>query len=202
MKTFSKIAGGIAFLFVICARLSAEPMHPGQIDFGPFMPASGGEFVEINLSSTLISLAARLVDKSEPEVAQLLSGLKLVRANVIGLNDENRADIEKRSQKIRKELDSKGWERVVTAQKPEQDVAIYLKTQDKDTIQGIVILVSEPKKQAVFINIVGDVKPEQLTLLGERLHIDPLKNVGRSTQKQSDKGEAKEDDSNGHDSTK
>jgi len=106
--------------------------------------------------------------------------------NVIGLNDDNRADIEKRTQRIRKELDSKGWERVVIAQQDDQDVAVYLKTRDKDTVQGIVVLVTEGKQQAVFVNIVGDIKPEQLALLGDRLHIDPLKKVGDKKDKAED----------------
>jgi len=102
---------------------------------------------------------------------------------VIGLDDENRAEIEKRTQHIRKELDSKGWERVVTAQKKDEDVGVYLKTHGKDTVQGVVILVTEGKREAVFINIVGDIKPGQLALLGEKLHIDPLKKAARATEK-------------------
>jgi len=92
-------------------------------------PGQGGEFVEVNLSSSLINMASKFLEKQEPDVAQLLGGLKLVRVTVIGLNEENREDLEKRSQKIAKDLDAKGWERIVTAQKDAQDVAIYLKTQ-------------------------------------------------------------------------
>ena len=188
MKRFIPSAIGISILStVVSVGLCAEALPPGQIDFGKFSPpGSGGEYVEVNLSSSLIGLGARFVEKSEPEVARLLNGLKLVRVNVIGLNDDNRADIEKRTQRIRKELDSKGWERVVIAQKDEQDVAVYLKTRDKETVQGVVVLVTEANKEAVFVNIVGDIKPEQLALLGDRLHIDPLKKIGNATDKDED----------------
>ena len=116
-------------------------------------------------------------------MARLLGGLQLVRVTVIGLNDENRGDLEKRTQKIRKDLDSKGWERIVTAQKDDQDVGVYLRTHGKDSVQGVVVTVMEGKKQAVFVNVVGDIKPEQLSMLGEKLHIDPLKKAGRATEK-------------------
>src|SRR5437867_9795431 len=185
MKRYLPFAVGMSILsLVVSAGVCAESLPPGQVDFGKFSPpGSGGEFVEVNLSSSLISLAARLVEKEEPDVAHLLKDIQLVRVNVIGLNDENRGELEKRTQKIRKELDTKGWERIVTAQKDDQDVGVYLKTRNKDAVQGVVVLVMEGKKQAVFVNIVGDIKPEQLSLLGEKLHIDPLKKAGRAVEK-------------------
>jgi Na+-translocating ferredoxin:NAD+ oxidoreductase RnfG subunit len=196
MKYLKPITAGIsAFIIIASVGLQAETLPPGQVDFGKFSPpGAGGEFVEVNLSSSLISLAARFLEKDEPEVARLLNSVQLVHVNVIGLNDENRTDIEKRAQKMRKELDSKGWERVVTAQKDDQDVGIYLKTKGKDTVQGVVVLVTEANREAVFVNIVGDIKPEQLALLGDRLHIDPLKQIGHATQKaeESEKSEKSE----------
>src|SRR5438552_1403113 len=172
MKSLMPLTVGIAILSsVVGTGLRAESLPPGQVDFGKFSASgSGREFVEVNLSSSLISLAARFVEKEEPEVARLLNSVQLVRVNVIGLDDENRAELEKRTQKIRKELEGKGWERIVTAQKQDQDVGVYLKTQGKDTVQGIVVLVTEGNRQAVFVNIVGDSKPEQLALLGEKWH--------------------------------
>jgi hypothetical protein len=40
----------------------------------------------------------------------------------------------------------------------------------------------EGNHQAVFVNIVGDIKPEQIAMIGERLHIDPLKKIAEETQ--------------------
>jgi hypothetical protein len=162
--------------------LKAENLPAGQVDFGKFVPPSNGaEFVEVNLTSSLISLAAQLVEKEDAEVGRLLKSLQSVRVTAIGLNDDNRADLKKRAQKIREELDSKGWERIVTAQKEEQSVGVYLKSRNKDTVEGIVVLATEGNRKAVFVNIVGDIKPEQIARLGEKLHIDPLKKVGEAT---------------------
>jgi len=161
---------------------------PGQVDFGSFSPPKGdGEFVEVNVPTGLITMASKLVEKDEPEVAKILNGLKLVRVNVIGLDDENRAELQKRAQKIRKDLSGKGWERIVTAQQKDQDVSVYLKIDDKGAIQGLAAVVLADKDQAVFANIVGEIRPEQLALLGEKLHIDPLKEIGNSAQKHDDK---------------
>ena len=38
--------------------------------------------------------------------------------------------------------------------------------------------VMDGTKQAVFVNVVGNIKPEQLALIGDRLNIEPLKKLG------------------------
>ena len=194
MKRYLPFAVRISILSLAASTgFSAESLAPGQVDFGKFSPpGAGGTYVEVNLSNSLIGLAARFIEKEEPEVAHLLKDIQLVRVNVIGLNDDNRDELEKRTQKIRRELDSKGWEHVVTAQKDAQDVGVYLKTRNKDTIQGVVVLVKDGKEAAVFVNIVGDIKPEQLAMLGEKLHIDPLKKAGDAIEKKDEKAEKNE----------
>ena len=179
--------GTVGAAVVSCFLLthaSAEGLPPGQVDFGAFSPPeAGGQFVEVTLPGSLISMAARLVEKQQPEVAQLLGGLHLVHVNVIGLDDSNRQEMEKRTERIRRELDSKGWERIVAVHQQEQTVSVYLKTANKDSVQGLVVMVVDAQKQAVLVNVVGDIRPDQLALLGERLHIDPLKEAGRAAQK-------------------
>lgn len=176
------IACVLGTAFLTCALMPnafGDVTPPGQVDFGQFTaPANGAQFVEVNLTPNLIALASKLVEKDEPDVAQVLKGLQCVRVNVIGLNEQNRSDVESRIQTVRKDLETKGWERIVTVQEKAQDVGVYLKSQNKDTVQGVVVVVLDGKNQAVFINVVGDIKPEQLAMLGEKLHIDPLKKIG------------------------
>src|SRR3954469_1760608 len=100
MKNWMPLAIGTATLcLTLSTNVRAEELQPGQVDFGAFSPAKeGGEFVEGNVPSGLISLAASLVEKQEPDVAKLLAGLKMVHVNVIGLSEDNRAEIQKRAQ--------------------------------------------------------------------------------------------------------
>ena len=184
MKRLLPLVLATATLLTTNSALNAADLLPGQIDFGSFSPSkNGGEFVEVNLPSNLISLATRLVEKDEPEVAQILNGIKLVRVNVMSLGEDNRSDIEKRAQKIRKDLNASGWERIVVAQQKDQDVAVYLKMTDKGAVQGLTAVVIDGKEHAVFVNVVGDIKPEQLALLGDKLHLDPLKKIGLASEK-------------------
>jgi len=191
-RSITIVLGTALFASLFALNTSAENLPSGQVDFGAFTPpGGGGQFVEVNLTSSLISMAARFVEKQEPDLGQLLGGLQLVHVNVIGLDDENRGELEKRTDKIRKELDSKGWERIVMARQEQQNVSVYLKTHNKDTVEGLVVMAMDGEKHAVFVNIVGNIKPEQLSLLGDRLHIDPLKKIGKMTEKIGDKAEEK-----------
>ena len=136
----------------------------------------------MRVGSNLISMVTKLAGKEEPEVAEVLGGLKEVRVNVIGVNDENRSDLEARVKAIRGQLDAQGWEQVVTAQKGSDDVGVYIRTRGSDAVQGVVVMVME-KKQAVFVNVVGDLKPEKLGMIGERFNIEPLKKLGGAVKK-------------------
>ncbi|MGH7972656.1 MAG: DUF4252 domain-containing protein, partial [Limisphaerales bacterium] len=157
MKYLMPITLGTGILIAgISLHAAAENLPPGQVDFGSFAPsASGGEFVEVNVTSSLISLAARFIDKDQPDIAKLLKGLQLVHVNVIGVTDENRGELENKAKEIRKQLDGNGWERVVLAQQQDQNVGVYLKTQNKEVVQGLVVTVMDGNKQAVFVNVVG-----------------------------------------------
>jgi hypothetical protein len=181
---------------VAAALLAIAAAHPmsvqaaeasaGAIDFGTFTPPGGGkEFVEVNIRGDLLSMAARLAEKAEPQVAEMLRGIRSVRVNVVGIDSSNRADLEKRIQSIRGQLDTQGWERIVTAQKADEDVAVYLKTRGDQAVEGVVVTVLSPQKEAVFVNVVGNIQVEKLAALGERFGIDPLKEAGLSVKKEA-----------------
>ena len=170
--TIAVLVAGVGF------NVLADP-PPGQVDFGKIAPVPGGEFVEIQIKSNLLSLAAQVVEKQDPDAARLLRSVQLVHVNVVGLTDENRTEMEKRVRQIRHDLDAQGWEHnVVVQEKDGQDVGIYTKTRGGEALAGLAITVIEPKNEVVLINIVGDIRPEQVAALGEKLDIKPLKDVG------------------------
>ncbi|HKI70430.1 MAG TPA: DUF4252 domain-containing protein [Verrucomicrobiae bacterium] len=157
----------------------------GEVDFGQLAkPGNGGDYVEINVTHNLAALAAQLVEKQQPEAAKILRNVERVHVNVVGVTDENRAKLKKRIHEIRSRIHQQGWESVVTVQKQSgEDVGIYVKTRGDEAVEGIVITVFDGKKDAVLVNVVGNIKPGQLSALGEALHIDPLKKLGEKFKK-------------------
>jgi len=171
--TLAAFAAGVGF------NVLAGP-SPGQFDFGKFTPPDGGgEFVEIQIQSNLLSLASQTVEQQAPEVAKLLRNVELIRVNVIGLTDANRADTVNRVRQIRHDLEARGWDKNVTVQdKNGEDVGIYTKTRGGEALAGLTITVIEPKGEVVLVNIVGDIRPEQVAVLGDKLDLKPLKEIG------------------------
>ena len=176
------LAVGVGF------NVLAGPL-PGQVDFGKFTPpGDGGQFVEVQVNSNLLSLAAQVVEKQQPDAAKLLRSVQLVHVNVVGLTDGNRAELEKRVRQIRHDLDAQGWDHNVSVQgKDGQDVGIYTKTRGGEALAGLAITVIQPREQVVLINIVGDIRPEQVAALGDKLDIKPLKDVGAALKKAAPK---------------
>jgi hypothetical protein len=184
----NKVAVGLIACVVTAGVINpawAAKRAGGKVEFGEFTPPkSGGDFVEVNIGTALFAMAAKLVEKQEPEASKLLASIESVRVNVVGVDDGNRDSLQTRAKELKGTLQKDGWENIVTAQQKGQDVNVYLKMNGGEAVQGLTVVVFEEGKQAVFVNVVGDIRPEQLVMLGERMHVDVLKKVGQAVEKQ------------------
>lgn len=166
-----------ALLSLACVTSTSAADEPGYVDFGKFAAGPDSKFVEVNIQSGLLKFAAKLAASHEPDAAELLKNIRHVRVNVVGLDDTNKASTLARMESIRADLEKKGWEKIVTVHEPKasgsDDVVVFMKSTD-DTIHGIVVTVIESKGNAVFVNVVGNIRAEDLAKLGEKLDIKPL----------------------------
>jgi CMP-2-keto-3-deoxyoctulosonic acid synthetase len=184
MKTLLYRSLAPALLAATLALNAHAASSIGQVDFGQFSaPGKGEEFVEVRLQSNLLAMAAQLVSKSEPDAAKLLNSVEAVRVNVLGLTSENREELTKRVRKIRDDLSTRGWEQNVNVQgKKGEDVGIFTKTRGTEALAGVVVTVIDDE-HVVLVNVVGDIKPDQVAALGESLKIPHLKEVGEAIKK-------------------
>jgi hypothetical protein len=183
-STLRRFLAGAAGVTLLTVALQAADAPAGAVDFGKFNPpGDGGEFVEVNIKGNLLAMAARLIAREEPDIAELVRGIQGIRVNVVGLDASNRGDIKQRMERIRSELTAQGWDRIVTAQTGKEDVGVYLKTRGDEAVEGVTVTVLEGDQQAVFVNVIGDIRPEKLAELGERLGIEPLKEAGLKVKK-------------------
>jgi hypothetical protein len=168
------------FASLALAAVLAVPAWAGEagyVDFGKLKAPARGEFVEVNVGKALLKFAGVVVRCENPEAADLIAGISRVRVNVVGMDDSNRTATTERIAAVRADLARDGWEQIVSAQSEKQeDVAIHVKQRDGEVIEGLVITVIDGrKKEAVFVNVVGRIKAEQLAVVGEHLKIPQLR---------------------------
>ncbi len=191
-RTAPAVAAALSVWIALPVAADSSPAQSISVDLGTWTPPKkGGEFVEVNLRDNLLGMAARLAAKDQPEVAELLGGIRSVRVHVIGLDDSNRSANTDHVHALRKSLDAAGWERVVSVSEADQEVAVHVRTQGSEVVQGIVVTVLESKHQAVVVHVSGDIRPEKLATLGERFGIEPLKHLPIPAKKQDDSGASK-----------
>jgi len=161
------------------ASLAASDPGSGYVDFGKIAPSGEGKFVEVDLPEGLIKFAAKFASKEEPQAAEVLNNLKHVRVNVVELGDANRDEVVGRVQKLRQELVAQGWSQVVNVREQPKgdDVQIFAKMRGEEALEGMVVTVVSGGQQVVLVNIVGDIKPDQIATLAERFNIEPLKKI-------------------------
>ena len=177
--SFRSLFSVTALTAVLATRaFAADSASAGYVDFGKFLPADGsGKYVEINIKENLLGFAAALAKSQEPDVAKLIGGLKLIRVNVVGVDEKNRGDVATRIGKVRTDLEAQGWERTVTVRDNGDDVAIFVKSGKGNVIDGVVVTVLGHDHEAVFVNIVGNIDPEQIATIAAKFDIPQLKDL-------------------------
>lgn len=172
-------AGTAASLTLFAAELPS-----GYVDFGKLVPSADAEqFVEVHIQGNLLKMAAKLAKSHEPDVAELIGRLEHVRVNVVGLGEDNRSQVRDRVASVRKDLEGRGWEKVVTVQEKNEDISVFLKARGADVVEGVMVTVISGDREAVFVNVVGEVDIEKLGQIGERLNLPPLQKLGGMLEK-------------------
>lgn len=173
-STFQKLTAGVVIAGIFTASLfAASPA--GYVDFGSFEASPDKEYVEVDINKALLKLAATFAKNEDPEIAEILGNLEHVHVNVVGMDDSNRESATDRIETLRARLETEGWARIITVREAKGDnVAVFLKQANDESIQGVVVTVIGGDGEAVLVNVVGDVQLDQIARLGERLNIDPL----------------------------
>ena len=171
-----------AALCVFAAAAQAQTQPVGYVDFGKLADSADGDSVEVNIKGTLLAFASKIAEKSEPKAAELLKNLHQVRVNVLKLSEKNRDQITERAKSIRAQLNTDKWDQVVSVQEKNEDVGVFVKMSE-EAIQGLVVTVIEGGKEAVFVNIVGNIRADQLAEVADQLNIEPLKKLSGKLKK-------------------
>jgi hypothetical protein len=193
MKNLHRLLLATGLAALLSASVHAVDSEPGYIDMGQLVPSAKGEYVEINLSPSLLKFAAKIASKQEPAAAALIGNLKRVRVNVVSLDDGNRKGTIEQMDNIRRKLESQGWTQMVNVREKNggDNVNVHVKQASEDVIEGLVVTVIDKKGEAVFVNIVGNISADQISEVATALNIDPLKKIHVKMKNRTEKDEEK-----------
>jgi Skp family chaperone for outer membrane proteins len=182
MKTLIKSA---ALFFLAFTILSAQhkdySSEPGYIDFGNLAEAeSGDRVVEVFLESNLLRIVSKISEKEDPEVAKLIGGLKLIKANVLEVTTENEKMLHDKAKAIETQLKNKNWDMLVRVRDRHEYVNVYLKSSSDGSIVGLVVTAID-NGEASFVNIVGNIDLNTIGKLSRKFDIPALDKINNGT---------------------
>ena len=173
-------------LFVSVLLLWIPPIHSqdtgyqqyaGYVDFSTLtIPADADEKVEIFLESPILRFVAKLSAEREPEFAEFLNKIVLIKANIFEMNSSRHEDISQTIKNISNDLKSKNWHRAVYVKDTDDEFEIYILLEN-DILAGLTVMGIDGQDEAVFINIVGEIDPEQLGRLSKKFNIPELDDI-------------------------
>ena len=77
---------------------------------------------------------------------------------------------------LRKEVEKKGWDRIVRMKDRDEAADVYIKTEN-DGIIGLLVTAFNEDDEAAFVNIVGDINLETIGKLGDKFDIPSLDSI-------------------------
>ncbi len=182
MKSIIKIL--FVIIFAAALNLFAQDKedlskYPGYVDFGNLSHfLKGDKVTEVNLESYLLKMVSNLTAKDEPELSQMLSGLKLIKVYSFDAEAKDSKDLMDKVNQLNNILAEKNWDRIVKVKSPKENTNVYVKTSnDQNEIVGLVVTSLQKNGQSSFINIVGKIDMNALGRLGEKFDIPSLEKV-------------------------
>jgi hypothetical protein len=152
---------------------------PGYCDFGTLNLFGHKEAdVEVLLEQNLINMVRDFTKGSDPELAEMLGKLKQIRVQTFAIEADKLEAVEKKTEEVSHRLESQGWSPMIKVRKRTEgeQTYVYMKMLD-GRIQGMVVMNVDPKDQASFINIVGEIDPEKIGQLSHKFNLTGMDSI-------------------------
>jgi hypothetical protein len=166
--------------------------HPGYFDYKELAGLNNAESLsEIYLEESLLKMVAGMAQNKSDEMSEMINGLKLVQVNEYKIDKSSITDMEGSLGVMDKNLQSKGWDRIVRTNNRNNLANIYIKKSSNGEFEGLAILSlskggesdksdkSEPYGKVTCVNIVGKIDLAKIGNLTKELKIpglDKMKN--------------------------
>lgn len=187
MKKTKLIVATIVFLSIsVLAQSTDVTKEPGYVDFGDFSAFENSTNVtEVILDEDLLSVLATMSDENDPNIMAILNGIKLVKANVYEISDDNKDLLRERINEIDSKLTNSNWKRIVKTRSEDEMANVYIKLNNDKKIVGLAVTNFEKGGEAAFVNIVGNIDLATIGKLGKKFGIPHLGEVKHDKEKEN-----------------
>lgn len=160
--------------------------HPGYFPIDQFGILSEENLtLEISLEKGMLQLVAAVMGAEEPELAELIAGLESIRVRIAPAESLDKASVRQRMSEATTWLEGRGWGTMLRVREAGEVINIYTRLSGGE-LQGIAVLAMEASGDAVLVNVVGSLLPEQLAGLADVLDIPQLDVVGGQQEEDED----------------
>jgi hypothetical protein len=169
MKPITLRLISIALLAALCAAAPAYAQNARlQIDHLDRLFPKAVETIDVRIDGALLLMASKFLKSDKPDeaaVKEIVQGLKGVYVKGVEFDKEGEyteSDVEA----VRQQFAAPGWDRVVgvRSKRDGENVEVFLMINNNAVIEGIGVLVSDPKKLMV-VNVVGPLDPDKINNL-------------------------------------
>lgn len=148
--------------------------QPGFVDFADLGVEAPGELkVGVSLSGPILRLVAEATRGEEPGFAELIDKLRGVFAKVYEVPVDERDAVDRLARATVRRLEGRGWHTVVELH--EEGASSYLQVRTAgELIQGLAVVFVEPDGTTGFVNVVGEITPDDVGRIGRTFDIEAL----------------------------
>ena len=171
--TMRKLATGVITMLLALSAVAQEDelkTMPGYVAFESLDEVYGEPKVRVNVGGFLLSLMSKAA-KNDPEAAAVLEGLEGVRINVYSTGGEVAPAIDQ-LQNAKNMLSNQNWEPIIQVNEDRQNVQVFIKA-NGEGVQGLTVMAVDAD-DAVFVNILGSIDPENLGAIMDQFDVDLL----------------------------
>lgn len=151
--------------------------HPGFVALGDGSVFDADRLkVHVSIKDAMLRLVAAASKESEPELAQMIEGLRAIEVRVFEVTDDSAATVRTTIAETANRLKKRGWDPAVDIRMDNKQGFLYFRF-DGDRPVGLAGMFVEAGGEAMFVNIVGEIDPTLVGKLAARFNLTVLGEV-------------------------
>lgn len=159
----------VLLLSLVACGFTAPRSNEGYADLDSLGMMDTDRVISLSLGPAVLHFAASFID-DDPEVRDLLRSLDGVRVRVYEVNGDA-SKVAGRIQHMSSRMQEDGWQPVLLVRQEDEQTHMLMRMVG-DEIRGMTVLVLDGDSEAVIVNLMGDIKPEQFGDVMVALDVD------------------------------